>query len=270
MLRKKLIDRSLLKDFIKEQKIKTMEDATAFAKGILSEIINLLLQEELKEDLGYDKYNYAFKQTDNSRNGYYPKYVDSNIGTLELEMPRDRKSEFEPQVVKKGQKDIIGLEEKIISLYASNMSTRDIQKQIKEIYGIDISPEFVSNATDAVLEKARSFQARPLEEIYTIIFLDATFFKERRDGQSKPIALYNVIGIDLYGKKDCLGLYMCETESAKYWLSVLNDLKNRGVKDILIATVDGLSGFKEAIRAAIRDTKVHSAPSKKLPKVCVV
>jgi putative transposase len=194
MLRKKSLDRDLLKNFIKEKKIQTLEEATDFAKGILSEMINLLLQEELKQDLGYDKYNYAFKQIDNSRNGYYPKYVDSKMGQLELEMPRDRKSEFEPQVVKKGQKDIIGLEEKIISLYASNMSTRDIQKRIKEIYDIDISPEFVSNATDAVLEKARSFQARPLEEIYTIIFLDATFFKERRDGQSKSLALYNVIG----------------------------------------------------------------------------
>jgi putative transposase len=152
-------------------------------------------------------------------------------------------------VVKKGQRDISGFEDKIISLYASGMTTRDIKSHVKEIYNYDISPETVSTITDKVLDRAREWQNRPLEPIYAIVFMDATFLKMRSEGHVQNIAVYNIIGINLDGKKECLGLWICENESSKYWLSVLNELKNRGLEDVLIFSVDNLNGISEAIRA---------------------
>ncbi len=203
MIEQSVIDKEALKKLVREKKVKNLDDLNALARNLLKDTIDILLEEELKDTLGYDKYDYKAKQTDNSRNGAYLKQLRSELGTFEITMPRDRKSEFEPQVVKKGQKDISGLEEKIISMYAMGLSTRNIQDQIKELYSFDVSCKFISNVTDSVLEKARAFQSRPLQEIYTIVFLDAMFFKEKRDNQSKDVCLYNIIGINLYGKKDC-------------------------------------------------------------------
>lgn len=257
MFEQSVIDKEALKKLVKEKKVKNIDDLNELARNLLKDTIDIMLEEELKDSLGYEKYDYKSKQTDNSRNGAYLKQLRSQLGTFEITMPRDRKSEFEPQVVKKGQKDISGLEEKVISMYSMGLSTRNIQEHIKEIYNFDVSLEFISNVTDSILDKVRAFQSRPLQEIYTIVFLDAMFFKEKKDNQSKDVCLYNIIGIDLYGKKDCLGIYISETENSKYWLGVLNELRNRGVKDILICSMDNLNGFSQAIAATFPKTDIQ-------------
>jgi len=220
-------------------------------------VIETLLEEELTDHLGFEKHDQKAKVIDNSRNGFTPKSVNSKFGEIGLNVPRDRKSEFEPQVVKKRKRDISGLEEKIISMYAKGMTTRDIQSHIKDLYNYEISPETVSSITDKVLERAREWQNRPLEPIYTIVYMDAVFLKMRTEGHVRNVAVYTIIGINLDGIKECLGLWVCETESAKYWLSVLNELKNRGLEDVLIFSVDNLTGISEAIEAVFPKAEVQ-------------
>jgi transposase-like protein len=251
------IDREGIKKLIKESGVKSLEDFNALMKEISKEILETLLDEEMTDHLGYEKHDQQSKQTDNSRNGYNSKEVKSSFGTMPLEVPRDRKSEFNPTIVKKRQKDISGLDEKIISMYAKGMTVRDIQTHIEDIYGYKMSPETISNMTESVLEKAREWQNRPLREIYAITFLDALFLKIRKEGRIINIAVYAIIGIDLDGNKECFGLWMAETESSKYWLTVLNELKNRGVQDILIFSVDGLSGLSDAIRAVFPKAEIQ-------------
>lgn len=251
------IDREGIKKLIKENEIKSLDDFNEFMKEISKEVMESLLDEEMTDHLGYEKHDQKTKQTDNSRNGYNSKDVKSSFGTIPLEVPRDRKSEFNPTIVKKRQKDISGLEEKIISMYAKGMTVRDIQAHIEDIYGYKMSPETISNMTESVLEKAREWQNRPLREIYAITFLDALFLKMRKEGRIVNVAVYAIIGIDLDGNKECFGLWIAETESSKYWLTVLNELKNRGVQDILIFSVDGLSGLSDAIRAVFPKAEIQ-------------
>ncbi len=175
-------------------------------KDVSKDVVETLLEGELTDHLGFEKYDQKSKAIDNSRNGFTPKTVKSKYGETDLDVPRDRKSEFEPQVVKKRKKDISGLEEKIISMYAKGMTTRDIQAHIKDLYNYEISPETVSSITDKVLERAREWQSRPLEPIYAVIYLDAVFLKMRTEGHLRNVALYTIIGINLDGQKECLGL----------------------------------------------------------------
>ncbi len=260
-----VLDRIKLKKLLKEKGVKNLDDFNAFMRDISKDIVETLLEEELTDYLGFEKYDQKAKVIDNSRNGFTPKSIKSKFGEIDLNVPRDRKSEFEPQVVKKRKRDISGLEEKIISMYAKGMTTRDIQAHIKDLYNYEISPETVSSITDKVLEKAREWQNRPLEQIYAVIYMDAVFLKIRTEGHMRNVALYTIIGINLDGLKECLGLWICETESAKYWLSVLNELKNRGLEDVLIFSVDNLKGISEAIeavfpRAEIQKCIVHRVP----------
>jgi len=196
-------------------------------RDVSKEVVETLLEGELTGHLGYEKHDQKTKATENARNGYTPKTVKSKFGEIDLEVPRDRQSDFEPQIVKKRQKDISGLEDKIISMYAKGMTTRDIQAHIKDLYGYEISPETVSSITDKVMERAREWPGRPLESVYALIYMDAVFLKRRLEGHVRNVALYTIIGINLDGQKECLGLWISETESAKYWVSVLNELKNR-------------------------------------------
>jgi len=252
-----VLDRIKLKKLLKEKGVKNLDDFNAFMRDISKDIVETLLEEELTDYLGFEKYDQKAKVIDNSRNGFTPKIVKSKFGGIDLNVPRDRKSEFEPQVVKKRKRDISGLEEKIISMYAKGMTTRDIQTHIKDLYNYDISPETVSSITDKVLEKAREWQSRPLEQIYAVIYMDAVFLKMRTEGHVRNVALYTIIGISLDGLKECLGLWICETESAKYWLSVLNELKNRGLEDVLIFSVDNLKGISEAIEAVFPRAEIQ-------------
>ncbi len=251
------LDREELKKLLKAKGVKSLDDFNAFMRDISKNVVETILDGELTDHLGYEKHDQKAKTTDNARNGFTPKALKSKFGEIDLEVPRDRKSEFEPQIIKKRQKDISGLEEKIISLYAKGMTTRDIQDHIKDLYGYEISPEMVSSITDKVMDRAREWQSRPLDSIYVLIYMDAVFLKMRLEGHVRNVAVYTIIGINLDGQKECLGLWISETESAKYWLSVLNELKNRGVEDILIFTVDNLRGISEAIEAVYPRAEVQ-------------
>jgi len=252
-----VLDRTKLKKLLKEKGVKSLDDFNAFMRDVSKDVIETLLDEELTDHLGFEKYDQKAKTVDNSRNGYTPKSVKSKFGEIDLDVPRDRKSEFEPQVVKKRKRDISGLEEKIISMYAKGMTTRDIQAHIKDLYNYDISPDTVSSITDKVIERAREWQSRPLEPIYAVIYMDAVFLKMKSEGHVRNVALYTIIGINLDGQKECLGLWICESESSKYWLSVLNELKNRGLEDVLIFSVDNLKGISEAIEAVYPQAEIQ-------------
>jgi len=256
-------DNSKLHEMIKEYGIKDLNDVHEFVKMLTAETIQAALDAELDSELGYSKYDYKNKQTDNSRNGYSKKTVQGNTGELEIKVPRDRQGEYEPQLVKKHQSDVSSIEDKIIFLYAQGVSTRDIQKTMQEMYGIDVDDSRVSKITDKILPLIREWQERPLQGIYAMIILDAVHYNVRDNGIVTKKAAYVAIGTDLDGKKDVLGIWLGASESSKYWLSVLNGLKSRGVQDILIASVDGLSGFVEAINVAFPKTEGGH------PEVCV-
>lgn len=249
--------RGKLRELIKEYNVKTMEDVQNFVKMLTSETIQEALDAELEQELGYSKYDYKNKTTDNSRNGYTTKQVQGSFGETEISVPRDRHGEFEPDLVKKRQKDISQIEDKILFLYSEGVSTRDIQKTMDEMYGVTVDDSRVSKITDKLLPVIREWHDRELEEVYAHIILDAIHYNVREDGSVRKKAAYVIIGLNLEGRKDILGIWLGATESSKYWLGVLNGLKNRGVKDILIASVDGLSGFVEAINTAFPNTEVQ-------------
>lgn len=244
------IPKSVIKEIIKENQFQNVGDVYSYLKDLFKDTIQEMLEAELDESLGYAKNDTQNKNTDNERNGYSQKTVKSQFGELELDIPRDRKAEFEPKIVPKYKKDISGLEEKIISLYSRGMTTRDIHDQLKDLYGIEVSAEMVSKITDRLIPEIKEWQSRPLERIYPFVFMDAIHYKIRDDGHILNHAAYVVLGIDLDGSKDILGIWIGENESSKFWLGVLTELKNRGVESILIFSVDGLTGIKEAIQAA--------------------
>jgi len=250
-------DNSKLREMIKEYGIKDMNDVHEFVKMLTAETIQAALDAELESELGYSKYDYKNKNTENSRNGYSPKTVQGSMGELEIQVPRDRNGEFEPQLVKKHQTDVSAIEDKVIFLYSQGISTRDIQKTMQEMYGIDVDDSRVSKITDKILPLIKEWQERPLQNVYAMVILDAIHYNVRDNGIVTKKAAYVAIGTDLDGKKDVLGIWLGTSESSKYWLSVLNGLKSRGVQDILIASVDGLSGFVEAINVAFPKTEVQ-------------
>ncbi len=220
-------------------------------------IVERALQGELTHHLGYDKHAPQGKNSGNSRNGTSPKTIQGKRGPLQIDVPRDRNSQFEPQLIKKGQTRFDGLDEKIISLYARGMTTREIQGHLHEIYGVEVSPSLISTVTDAVLEEVREWQNRPLDAVYPILYLDALHIKVKSQGRVVNKAIYLAFGVNLSGRKEVLGLWAAETEGAKFWLQVITEIKNRGVQDIYIACVDGLKGFAQAIEAVYPRTQVQ-------------
>ncbi|WP_183279800.1 IS256 family transposase [Clostridium fungisolvens] len=242
----------LIKILAKDPNIKTAEDIQSVLKDLFGGLLQQMLEGEMDEHLGYAKHDYQNKNTTNSRNGKSRKTMK-----FDLDVPRDRDGSFEPEIVKKHQTDVSHLESSIIGMYAKGMTTRDIATQVNQMYGMDISPTLVSNITDKIIPMIKDWQSRPLEAVYPIIFMDAIHFKVRKDNAVVSKAAYAAIGVNLEGKKDVLGIWIGSDESAKYWLLVLNELKNRGVKDILIASIDGLNGFKEAIKAVYPNTEIQ-------------
>ena len=227
-------------------------------KDLLGDTLQGMLEAEMDEKLGYSKYDYKNKDTDNSRNGYSSKKMHTSYGDMEINVPRDRKGEFEPQVIKKYQNTVTqDMEEKIISMYAKGMSTSDIESHMRELYDIEISDSTISRITDKILPLVKEWQERPLEEVYAVVFMDAIHYHVRSEGRIVKRAVYIAIGIDMSGKKDVLGMYVGENESAKFWLSIMNSLKNRGVEEILIACVDGLTGFPQAIDAVYPHAEIQ-------------
>jgi len=238
--------------------IESVEDVQELFKEFIADTLENGLEAELEEELGYSKYDYRNKQTDNSRNGYSEKTIKSSYGNIPLQVPRDRNGEFEPQIVKKNQPHLSAdIEEKILSMYAKGMTTQDIETHIREIYGLEISDSTISRITDKILPIVREWQQRPLEEVYAVVFLDAIHYHVRSEGQIIKKAVYIAIGIQTDGIRDVLGMWVGENESAKFWLSILNGIKNRGVQDILIACVDGLTGFSNAIEAVFPKTEIQ-------------
>ena len=251
--------REKIRELLQVSNIDSMADIQNLFKETIAEFMENGLEAELDEDLGYSKYNYKNKEGTNSRNGHSQKTLKTSFGNIEIETPRDRNGEFEPQLLKKNQTSITQeVEEKILSMYAKGMTTGDIETHIKDIYGLDVSDTTVSRITDKILPVAKEWQQRPLESIYAVVFLDAIHYHVRSEGQIVKKAVYIAIGIDLDGKKDVLGMWVGENESAKFWATVLNGLRNRGVEDIFIACTDNLNGFSDAIAAVYPKTDIQN------------
>lgn len=245
--------RNIIQGLLQEYDIKNAEDIQEALKDLLGGTIKEMLETEMDEHLGYQKYSRS--DVENSRNGSKTKRVRSRYGEFEVDVPQDRQSTFEPKIVQKRQKDISSIDDKIISMYAKGMTTKQISDTIEDIYGFEISEGMVSDITDRLLPQIEEWQNRPLSEFYPIVFIDAIHFSVRDDGIIRKLAAYVVLGINGDGKKEVLSIEVGENESSKYWLSVLNSLKNRGVNDILILCSDGLSGLKEAIQTAFPETE---------------
>ena len=236
-----------------------MADIQNLFKETIAEFMENGLEAELDEELGYSKYDYRSKETDNCRNGHSSKKLKTSFGDVEISTPRDRKGEFEPRLLRKNQTSVSqDIEEKILSMYAKGMTTSDIETHIRDIYGVEVSDTTISRITDKILPIVREWQQRPLESIYAVVFMDAIHYHVRSEGQIVRKAVYIAIGIDLEGRKDVLGMWVGENESAKYWATVLSSLRNRGVNDIFIACTDNLTGFSNAINAVFPQTDIQN------------
>lgn len=251
--------RAKIRELLLSSNISSMEDIQDLFKETIAEFMESGLEAELDDELGYGRYDYRNKDTDNSRNGHSSKTLRTSYGDVEVAVPRDRKGEFEPQLLKKNQTSVSqDIEEKILSMYAKGMTTGDIETHIQDIYGIEVSDTTISRITDKILPIAKEWQQRPLEAVYAVVFLDAIHYHVRSEGQIVKKAVYIALGVNLDGKKDVLGMWVGENESAKYWTTVLNGLKNRGVEDIFIACTDNLTGFSAAIEAVFPKTEIQN------------
>jgi putative transposase len=233
----------------------TPGDITAKLKTLFAGTLEKMLQAELDEHLGYEKNSVAGNNSGNSRNGYDKKTIKSEWGEAEISVPRYRNSTFEPHVIEKRQTRTDEVEKRVLAMYAKGMSTRDIESHLRDIYGIDASASLISRITDKILPEVAEWQSRPLAEVYPVVFFDGIRFKVKKDGKVINKCVYSVLGIDMEGKKDILGIWISETESAVFWATVFNELKNRGVKDILIACHDNLSGFANALETVFPNTE---------------
>ena len=251
--------RDKIRELLQSSGVSSMDDIQNLFKETIAEFMENGLDAELDDELGYSKYDYKNKDTDNSRNGHSNKTLRTSFGDVEVSVPRDRKGEFEPQILKKNQTSISqDIEEKILSMYAKGMTTSDIEAHIRDVYGVEVSDTTVSRITDKILPVAKEWQQRPLEAVYAVVFLDAIHYHVRSEGQVVKKAVYIAIGINLDGRKDVLGMWVGENESAKFWATVLNGLKNRGVEDIFIACTDNLTGFSSAIEAVFPKTEIQN------------
>jgi len=254
----KLFTQQQARTWLRENNLKTGKSIEEAFIAEIKDVLQEALEEEMTSELGYSRYDWKNKTTCNSRNGHTKKTVKSQFGEIPLDIPRDTNGEFEPVIVKKHERTISNsLEDMIVSLFAQGMSNRDIEHHMRKIYGIDVSPEMVTRITDKILPIAKEWQSRQLEPMYPIIYLDGIVFNVNQDGHVAKKTAYTVFAITIEGKKEILGIWIGEAESSKFWMNVLSDLKNRGVKDILISSVDGLSGFELAIKAAFPKTEIQ-------------
>lgn len=249
--------RAIIKGLLQEYDIETAEDIQDALKDLLGSTIKEMMEAEMDDHLGYSKSERTHEDEDdrNYRNGHKSKEVNSSYGSFDIDVPQDRKSTFQPKVVKKRQKDISSIDQKIISMYAKGMTTRQISETLEEIYGFEASEGFISDVTDKILPQIEEWQNRPLDEVYPVLFIDAIHYFVRDNGIIRKLAAYVILGINSEGRKEVLTIEVGDNESAKYWLSVMNGLKNRGVKDVLIICADGLTGIKEAIGTAFPQTE---------------
>ena len=250
--------KTLITQLLETYKPDDAKGVQSMLKDLLGDTIQGMLEAELEDKLGYSKYDYAAsKDTDNNRNGYSKKTVTSSMGGIELDIPRDRNGEFDPQIVKKHQTDISSIEDQVLSMYAKGMTTRDISEHLMSVYGVEASSTMISKMTDKILPITKEWQNRPLSSKYAVVFMDAVHYNVRQDNAIIKKAVYIAIGIRLDGEKEVMGMWVGGNESAKYWLGVLNEIKNRGTEDILIVSVDGLTGFADAIHAVYPKTEIQ-------------
>jgi putative transposase len=254
--KKERVDK-LIDELIEDRTPEELLGESGLLKELTKRFVERALDGELTTHLGYEKGSVDGKNTGNSRNGKSSKSIISSNGQMDIEVPRDRNGDIDPQLIKKRQRRLIGFDEKVIFLYAQGMTVREIQEHLFELYGVEVSPTLISNVTDAVLEDVVAWQNRPLDAVYPIVYLDAIHLKLRNSGRVETRAVYLALGITLDGNKDLLGLWVGESEGAKYWLNILTELQSRGVRDILIACIDGLKGFPEAIESVFPQTQVQ-------------
>jgi putative transposase len=259
MAKKKEPDKldKLITELTKDATAEELLKDSGLLKELKKRLLETALEAEMTEHLGYEKHSPDGCGTGNSRNGKTSKRIISANGDLDIEVPRDRKGDFEPQLVRKRQVRLEGFDEKVLSLYARGMTTRELQDHLEEIYEVEVSPALISRVTDAVLDEVKAWQNRPLDAVYPIVYLDAIHLKIRTDGRVQSRAVYVALGVDMTGNKELLGLWIGENEGAKFWLNVLTELSNRGLKDILIAAVDGLTGFPDAIASVFPKTEIQ-------------
>lgn len=246
-----------IRQIIADNNLSSVADVYALLKDSFKDILQELMEAELDASLGYEKNQKGNLDTSNKRNGHSAKTLKSQYGEFQIDVPRDRNGEFEPKLIPKYQRDISGIEEKVISLYARGMSTRDIHDQLQDLYGIELSAEMVSKITDRILPQVKEWQSRPLNPIYPFVFMDCIHYKVREDGRILSRAAYIVLGVTTEGYKDILSITVGANETSKFWLGMLNDLKNRGVQDVLFFCVDGLPGFKEAIHSVFPQAEIQ-------------
>ena len=246
-----------IRQIISQNNLNSVADVYSLLKESFKDILQELMEAELDASLGYEKNQKGDLLTDNKRNGHSQKTLKSQYGEFQVEVPRDRNGEFEPKLIPKYQRDVSGIEEKVISLYARGMSTRDIHDQLQDLYGIELSAEMVSKITDKILPQVKEWQTRPLHPIYPFVFMDCIHYKVREDGRILSRAAYIMLGVTTEGYKDILSITVGANETSKFWLGMINDLKNRGVKDVLFFCVDGLPGFKEAISAVYPQAQIQ-------------
>jgi putative transposase len=252
----------IIKELLKDVDFKKLTPEQVTGKNgliqqLTKKIIETAMNAEMTDHLGYEKNERSADKTGNVRNGKSSKKVITNNGEVEIEVPRDRNAEFEPQIIKKHQKRFDLFDEKIISMYALGMTTRDIQGHLEDIYGVEVSPELISTVTNEIIKNVHEWRSRPLDPIYPIMYFDAIVVKGRTDGKVANKSVYTAIGINITGKKEVLGLWIAESEGAKFWLQVVNELKNRGIEDIFIACMDGLKGFPDAVNAVFPQTRIQ-------------
>src|SRR5262245_31078711 len=258
MTKDKKIDTELIDNLLKDyKKPEDLIGENGLLKQLTKQLLERAMAAELTEHVGYEKHDPAGRNSGNSRNGTSAKTLKGTFGTLPIEVPRDRNGTFEPQIIEKHQTRFSGFDDKIISLYARGLSTREIQQHLEEIYQVEVSPALISSVTDEVIDEVKAWQNRPLEEVYPFLYLDALQFKVRDGAHVRNKAIYVAVGVNVNGLKEVLGLWVAQTEGAKFWLQVITELKNRGVQDIFIACVDGLKGFPEAIEAVYPRTEVQ-------------
>ena len=257
----KRIPKEIIRELIASEEFKNTGDIMEAIKGMFSDVLSEVMEAELDTALGYDKQERRPEletgKPKTYRNGHTTKTVKTQLGEVEINVPRDRNGEYEPQIIGKYSRNADGMEEKILSLYAAGMSQRDIAEQIKNLYGVEISPELVSKISDRILPQVTEWQSRPLDEVYPFVFMDAIHYKVRDEGRVVCKAAYVVLGVNSDGRKEILGIWIGESESSKFWLSVMNELKSRGVKSVYLFCVDGLSGFREAIGAAFPKAEIQ-------------
>jgi len=251
------IAKEQIRQIIAQNDISSVEDVYVFMKEGFRDILQEVFEAEMDASLGYPKNHKGDVESTNKRNGHTPKTLKSRFGELPIDVPRDREGEFEPKLIPKYQRDISGIEEQVISLYARGMSTRDIHDQVQDLYGIEMSAEMVSKITDKIIPRIKEWQSRPLDPVYPFVFMDAIHYKIREDGRILSRAAYIILGVTVEGYKEILSITVGANESSKFWLGMMNDLKNRGLKDVLFFCVDGLPGFKEAIQAAYPQAEVQ-------------